>query len=303
MKQKLLPYIVGSLIIIWLGTLAASRDTPRVTSDNQQSEKINLALRQTAHRLLKQEGDSISMIAPIQQTAPNVYIVRLEHDFNYDSLASFLHHSFTTYHIEDDYNVAVWDCTHTNLILGYSSIDFFKRNDIPCSGRDKNVQCINFTVSFPEAAPSNFALIPFILGGLSVLILLGMVYWFFKYKNKTETDIASQNNEPIDNTHLIIIGQSIFNTRQNTVVFNNITQKLTFREAKLLQLFCNHKQELLERDFILKHIWEDEGVLVGRSVDVFVSRLRKILKNDESLKIMNVHSRGYRFDIDEHSRI
>jgi DNA-binding response OmpR family regulator len=163
------------------------------------------------------------------------------------------------------------------------------------------MHCINFTVTFPEwqSASSNIALAPFILGGLSVLILIGIVYWFYTRHNKTEIDTALQNNEPVDNTHLIKIGKSVFNTRQNTVIFNEISQKLTFREAKLLQLFCNHKQELLERDFILKHIWEDEGVLVGRSVDVFVSRLRKILKNDETLKIVNVHSRGYRFDIDE----
>ena len=96
---------------------------------------------------------------------------------------------------------------------------------------------------------------------------------------------------------MIRVGNSIFDTNNQIFKYNNIETKLTYREAKLLQLFCAHKNELLDRDYILKQVWEDEGVLVGRSVDVFVSRLRKIMKNDDSLKISNVHARGYRFEI------
>ena len=143
------------------------------------------------------------------------------------------------------------------------------------------------------------------LGGLVVISLSFWAYHFYfsSLKNKNilalPPSVKTDNLNKIDETHLVFIGQSIFDTRHQTISIGENQQKLTFREAKLLELFCQHKNELLERDFILKNVWEDEGVLVGRSVDVFVSRLRKILKNDASLKITNVHSRGYRFETEE----
>ena len=85
---------------------------------------------------------------------------------------------------------------------------------------------------------------------------------------------------------------------ENQMLYSANTQhNLTFREAKLLHLFIKHPNQVLERDFILKSVWEDEGVTVGRSIDVFVSRLRKLLQEDASLKIVAVHGVGYRLEV------
>ncbi len=102
-----------------------------------------------------------------------------------------------------------------------------------------------------------------------------------------------------DEQHLIKFGNSIFNTANQTINTEGVETPLTFRETKMLQLFCQHKNKLLERDFILKLVWGDEVIIVGRSIDVFVSRLRKLLKDNPSVKISNVHSVGYRFDLSE----
>jgi DNA-binding response OmpR family regulator len=67
----------------------------------------------------------------------------------------------------------------------------------------------------------------------------------------------------------------------------------------LLDLFCQNKNQLLPREEILEYVWGDEGVIVGRSVDVFVSRLRKKLKPDDNIKITSVHGVGYRLEIPE----
>jgi DNA-binding response OmpR family regulator len=72
---------------------------------------------------------------------------------------------------------------------------------------------------------------------------------------------------------------------------------LTFRENKLLLYFANHPNQVLEREEILANVWGDEGLIVGRSLDVFVSRLRKILKNDTTLQLKNIHGIGYRLEI------
>jgi Transcriptional regulatory protein, C terminal len=299
MSQKTMPYLIipSFLILLGFGTLSAfwrQNDAPK---QPQLSEKINLALRQTAHKLLKQAGDSTSTIAPIKQTSENSYLAKLEHQFNYDSLSSILKNSFEAYDIKGAYEVAVWDCGNKELILGYSSYDVLKGDGIPCGGRNQAVDCFNFTVTFTEKPlVSNTTFIPFLLGGLFVSTLIGLIYFFYIYKKKKEIVELPRSIEPRDETHLIYIGNTIFNPHNQTIEIKNNVQKLTFREAKLLQLFCNHKNELLDRDFILKNVWEDEGVFVGRSVDVFVSRLRKLLKEDDGLKIVNVHSRGYRFE-------
>ena len=102
-----------------------------------------------------------------------------------------------------------------------------------------------------------------------------------------------------DEMHLIKFGNSVLNTTNQTLNTEGVETQLTFRELKLLQLFYQHKNKLLEKDFILKSVWGDEVIIVGRSVDVFVSRLRKLLKDNPSVKITNVHSVGYRFDLNE----
>ena len=300
MNKKIVSYFIlpSVLIFIGLGTLPSILQTDTPSVKEPFSEKINLALRQTAHRLLILSGDSTSTIAPVKKTAENVYLVKLERHFNYDSLPSILQNSFNAFEIKGKYDVAVWDCKNQELVLGYTSFEFLKGSGVSCGGRNQGLNCYNFTVTFTEL-PSNSAQSPwiwFLLGGLLASSIGATAYYFYFNTKKKEVIEPPIIENSTDSTHLIFVGKTIFDTRNQTISIDNNIQKLTFRESKLLQLFCNHQNELIDRDVILKAVWEDEGVLVGRSVDVFVSRLRKVLKNDASLKISNVHSRGYRFE-------
>lgn len=76
--------------------------------------------------------------------------------------------------------------------------------------------------------------------------------------------------------------------------------QLTAKEAKLLRLFCIHRNQIIERDIIQKAIWEDEGYFVGRSMDVFISRLRKIFKDEPDVSFQNVHGVGYKLEVKDH---
>ena len=62
-------------------------------------------------------------------------------------------------------------------------------------------------------------------------------------------------------------------------------------------LFTTNQNVLLKRDFILKSVWKDDSYFVGRSLDVFISKLRKYFKDDSSVKITNVHGSGYKFEV------
>ncbi len=93
-------------------------------------------------------------------------------------------------------------------------------------------------------------------------------------------------------------GNCSFDVSRQILTAGNTLHKLTYREAKLLGLLVNHANQVLDRDTILKLVWEDEGVTVGRSVDVFMSRLRKLLHDDPTVRIAAVHGVGYKLEVD-----
>lgn len=71
---------------------------------------------------------------------------------------------------------------------------------------------------------------------------------------------------------------------------------LTYKEAELLRYFCDNPNKVLSRSDILKQVWGSDDYYLGRSLDVFISRLRKYLSGDESIKILNLHGIGFRFN-------
>ena len=79
---------------------------------------------------------------------------------------------------------------------------------------------------------------------------------------------------------------------------NGYINRLTYKECKLLQMFFRHAGRLIERDVFLKAIWADDGFFVARSMDVFVSRLRKYLRNDPAIRIENIRGVGYILKVD-----
>lgn len=95
------------------------------------------------------------------------------------------------------------------------------------------------------------------------------------------------------------IGDYSFNAEQQTLARGEESQKLTAKEAELLRLLCLHMNEVLEREVALKLIWGEENYFNARSMDVFISKLRKYLAGDERIEIRNVHGKGFRLRVNE----
>ena len=72
---------------------------------------------------------------------------------------------------------------------------------------------------------------------------------------------------------------------------------VTFKEGELLRFFCEHPNQVLKREEILKKLWGDDDYFMGRSMDVFISRLRKYLKEDPSIQLENIHNVGFRLNV------
>ncbi len=90
------------------------------------------------------------------------------------------------------------------------------------------------------------------------------------------------------------LGKYTFDTQKQVLISDDKTQKLTTKESELLALFCSHVNEILERNFALKSIWIDDNYFNARSMDVYITKLRKLLKDDENIEIINIHGKGYK---------
>ncbi|MGG6230227.1 response regulator transcription factor [Tenacibaculum sp. SDUM215027] len=97
-----------------------------------------------------------------------------------------------------------------------------------------------------------------------------------------------------NNYDSISIGSYVFHYTKQALSFNNELKKLTHRESELLFHLSQNKNEILDRSFILKKLWGDDDFFNARSMDVFISKLRKKLKYDENIQIVNVRGYGYK---------
>jgi DNA-binding response OmpR family regulator len=105
---------------------------------------------------------------------------------------------------------------------------------------------------------------------------------------RTNSNSASESNETF------IIGDYEFDSQKQILKYGEEEQKLTTKESDLLRLLCNNMNNVLERNFALKTIWQEDSYFNARSMDVYITKLRKYLKADSSIQILNIHGKGYK---------
>jgi DNA-binding response OmpR family regulator len=96
------------------------------------------------------------------------------------------------------------------------------------------------------------------------------------------------------NQEVFKLGMYTFDSQKQTLTDGKETQKLTTKESELLRLLCVNVNKVLERNFALKTIWVDDNYFNARSMDVYITKLRKHLKDETSVEIINVHGKGYK---------
>ena len=90
------------------------------------------------------------------------------------------------------------------------------------------------------------------------------------------------------------IGKYKFDYKHQILDLKGVQHKLTTKEAELLKLLCLHANDVLDRNFALKSIWNDDNYFNGRSMDVYIAKLRKYLKEDPAVELINVHGKGFK---------
>jgi DNA-binding response OmpR family regulator len=91
-----------------------------------------------------------------------------------------------------------------------------------------------------------------------------------------------------------VVGRFRFDVRKQVLVIDDRERKLTTKESDLLRLLCEHRNGLLSRNDALKQVWGDDNYFNGRSMDVYIAKLRKYLRDDPAVEILNVHGKGFR---------
>ena len=99
------------------------------------------------------------------------------------------------------------------------------------------------------------------------------------------------------NSRYIKIGSFQFYAEQSKLIKEAVEISLSKKECELLEIFVAKPNQIIKRDELTKRVWEDQGVFVGRSLDTYISKLRKKLKDDDSIKLTNVHGIGYKLEI------
>ena len=112
---------------------------------------------------------------------------------------------------------------------------------------------------------------------------------------RIEAILRRVNGKKVKDVPSYKLGSFSFDTQKQTLTkADGEVMKLTTKESELLSLLCSHANEILERNYALKAIWGNDNYFNARSMDVYITKLRKLLKADETIEIINIHGKGYK---------
>ncbi|MEO0333067.1 MAG: helix-turn-helix domain-containing protein [Bacteroidota bacterium] len=287
-------YIFSIAIILSISTLLLSAVAVYDTNDRSDflETRASLVIRKIGHFLLLHAGDSSSRVLPIKQLDEATFQLTFQSSFSFmpDSLVSIVRSHLAKHNLPADYVVQVVESVSQDVVYGFA-IGTDQADIVPCKGRVQPRGHYTIQIAFTDFDASDRSAKPYFLFVLA-LASLGTVAFVGKAWAKQQGPSRAPKNQPT-----IFVGSYQFDEEQG--VLNNDTETITLsaKETKLLRIFAAEPNRLIERDRLLKEVWEDEGVFTGRSLDVFISKLRKKLKNDSSLRLTNVHGKGYILEI------
>jgi len=109
--------------------------------------------------------------------------------------------------------------------------------------------------------------------------------------------VKKENGSVVIKHEIYNLGKYTFDPANMLLVGDSSERTLTRKESALLRLLCIHKNKLLTREEALMNIWGDDDYFIGRSMDVFISKLRKYLKDEPTISISNVHGTGFKLEV------
>ncbi|AXT63572.1 DNA-binding response regulator [Aquimarina sp. AD10] len=257
------------------------------------------------HKVLLSVGDSISRVLPIIKEN-NRYKIQFESEFEFtpEKLVETVDHVVKETELANHYIVEVEQCKTKELVYSFK-MNFREQADIiPCKTRTQPKSCYNLIFVFTKKRAKNETAFNNVSNfsnesntdtntiyysiSIIIIFLLTSIFYFLK-KKKLKRGVDS---------NIVSLGDYHFDKRNTELLIKDQIIELTNKEADLLILLYNAVNTTVRREVILKMVWEDEGGYVGRTLDVFISKLRKKLEFDSKVKIVNVRGVGYKLVLD-----
>lgn len=251
---------------------------------------VDVVLRDIGHQLLLSAKDATSRVLPVKKINEHTFQISFQNKVGFisDTLINIVERAFQKNALANDYIVSVRDCKQKETVFAFE-INSQTGDLTPCRGRALELGCYVIEIELLKKNTFNF------YWYLLLIIPLAVVGFYRKvlFRKKEETAAVLDNNDYIQ------LGNYRFYTANNLLKIEHQSITLSDKETKALKIFAENINQIVEREKLMKEIWEDEGIVVmSRNVDVLVSKLRKKLSDDHSIKFINVHGRGYKFIIE-----
>lgn len=282
-------YLSGFLLILFIAIIGLAFSM--AGNDDFDFARREVLLRRIGHEILLQSGDSVSRVLPVKKITENEYQISFENAFTFrpDSLVNITQRLLAKDPLAHDYVVNVLNCANASVTYGYAISKNKKDDIIACLGRRQPRACYLINIKFKPAG-IGVAKNVYFLGGLLFLGFVGFI--FLRPLKPRDTELPGSRN--ID---MFILGSMSFDAEARKLMIDGKTIDLTKTEARVLRIFALTPNEAIERSRLQKEIWEDEGIIVGRSLDMFISKLRKKLEVEPNIRIVVIRGKGYKLEI------
>ncbi|MBT8261578.1 MAG: winged helix-turn-helix domain-containing protein [Bacteroidia bacterium] len=282
-------YIIYALLITLL--LYAYGSAVSKVEKQEFSETVKVALRAAGNEVLLSNNDSTSVIQPVVELESQKYRMSFESDLSFrpGELVTAVSKNFLIASLPDTYRVEVIQCGDGEVAYSFQ-MDFLEESTIvACQGRKVPKSCYTIDVKFLNART------PFLgrqtLMYLILVLVLGIFFIEFFLRKRAQRTAA------LNDTNYAAVGKFHFYPEQNKLVKEAVEIPLSKKECELLAIFAASPNQVVKREELTKKVWEDNGVVVGRSLDTYISKLRKKLQEDDSIKLTNIHGVGYKLEV------
>jgi len=285
--------IVFLCTIFFLAAFVTDRSKGEVIS-----RRVNIAVRYIGHDLLLRAGDSTSVVRPVIEKPNGVFLLEFENEFVFqpDTIVAIAQRIHAKTGLSR-YTVTVHECDRPVIVYGFE-INPPGNNIVGCRGRTQPKACYNIEIAFadfPDPTVLNPQIGMMISGFLSMLAVV-LIGW--NLGSKKSKPLVKQNASiQQESNPALTIGRFVFDTTHQRLRMGDATISLTDKECRILTLLNRNIGQLTLREELIQEVWTDEGVITGRSLDMFISKLRKKLSYDPDLRITNVHGKGYRLEM------
>lgn len=266
----------------------------QISPDDEEEQHLKVVIRMIGDEFLLQLGDSTSRIMPIEKHEGR-YLLQFENEFGFepDMLSFSAIKVFEEVKFNSDFILETRNCVTNEVVHSFEVSSKIDDSIVPCKARSLPKGCYEVYVTIlkdetplpvpiqKEPAKTDFSFVYLIV---IAVLMLGAVFWLLKKRKKVS----------IDNSDRVQIGEYQFDKNAMKLIYKGKVEELSSKETSLLELLFSNVNETVTRETILQAVWGDDGDYLGRTLDVFISKLRKKLESDSNLKIVNIRGVGYR---------